>query len=255
MYNYRIETIFFQGGLEVPCKLTFSGEQNVRKLRGLLPSDSVVCTKIRLTESELKVSDVPCDKAPKRIKLEDDNEETTGSTKDVTWIKYENYILSFDDFTILSSETNLSDKHINLGQELIKKQHPSIMGLKSTLLLQQWIYCYTAAEHQNRFIQVIHIKLDAHGNSGHWIVASNIGGEVAEVTVYDSLSNIANKYTKDLLKHLLKSTTIKIFVVRPQMAIMSVACLPWHLPLHWPMEKILAVLNMMFNEKTSSSLL
>ena len=43
-----------------------------------------------------------------------------------------------------------------------------------------------------------------------------VGGEVAEVTVYDSLSNTANKYTKDLLKRLLKNTTIKIFVVRPQ---------------------------------------
>ena len=99
------------------------------------------------------------------------------------------------------------------------------MGLKSTLLLQQRSYCYTEAEQQNHFIQVIHIKVDAHSNSGHWIVASNVGGEVTEVTVYDSLSSTANKYTKDLLKHLLKNTTIKIFVVQPQiqMAIITVA--------------------------------
>ena len=33
-----------QGGIEFPCKLTFSGEErNLRKLQGLLPSDSAVC--------------------------------------------------------------------------------------------------------------------------------------------------------------------------------------------------------------------
>ena len=213
----RYSSDLTQGGMEVPCKLTFFGEeQNVRKLRGLLPSDSAVCTTIDLTDSEQKDADVPCDKAPKRMKLEDDHEETAGSTRDATWVEYENYSLSFDDLTILSSGRSLSDKHINLAQELIKKQHPNIMGLKSTLLLQQGSYCYTEAEQQNHFIQVIHINFEAHGNSGHWIVASNVGGEVAEVTVYDSLSNTANKYTKDLLKRLLKNTTIKIFVVRPQ---------------------------------------
>ena len=41
-----------QGEIEVPCKLTFSGEErNVRKLQGLLPSDSAVCATI-ITDSK-----------------------------------------------------------------------------------------------------------------------------------------------------------------------------------------------------------
>ena len=111
----------------------------------------------------------------------------------------------------------MSDEHINLAQELIKKQHPNIVRLQSTLLLQKQSYYYTEAERQSRFIQVINITCDAHGSSGHWIVASNIGGEVEEVTIYDdSLNNTTNNYTRNLLKWLLKKSTSKIFVVQPQ---------------------------------------
>ena len=68
-----------------------------------------MCTTIHLTDSEQKDANVPCDKAPKRMKLEDDNEETAGFTRDATWVEYENYSLSFNDFTISSSGRSLSD--------------------------------------------------------------------------------------------------------------------------------------------------
>ena len=79
-----------------------------------------------------------------------------------------------------------------------KKQHPNVVGLQSILLLQKQSYCYTEAERQSHFIQVTHIKHDAHGNSWQWIVESNIGGEVEEVTIYNSLNNTANKYIRNL---------------------------------------------------------
>lgn len=169
----------------------------MKKLYCLLPtSDSAVCTVI----SELKLED-------------DDDDKTLASRSagDGTWVKYENYSLSFDDLNILCSGRNLTDKHINLGQQLIKEHHPNIVGLKSTLFIQKQSYCYSEVERQNHFIH-----LDARGNSGHWIVVSNIGGEVAEVTVYDSLNNTVSNYTTNLLKRLLKNSSIKIFVVRPQ---------------------------------------
>ena len=182
----------------------------MKKLHGLPPSDSAVRTVV----TEQPKDDVPCAKEPKMIKLENDDEETSKSgfvTGDATWVTYKNYSLSFDDLAILSSRRNLSDKHINLAQELVKKHHSNIVGLKSTLFLQTRCYCYTEVERQSHLIQIIHLN---HGNSGLWIVASNIrGGELAEVTIYDSLNNTANNYTRNLLKHLLTNTNITIFVL------------------------------------------
>ena len=67
----------------------------------------------------------------------------------------------------------------NLAQELIKKNHPSIMGLKSTLIIQNRSYCYPEAERSGRFLQVIHLA----GGSGHWILAPNIGERETEIIV------------------------------------------------------------------------
>ena len=76
----------------------------------------------------IRHANVPCGKAPKRLKLDDDVNEETGSTGDATWVKYENHSLSFEDLTILLSGRNLSDKHINLAQKLIKSSIPILWG-------------------------------------------------------------------------------------------------------------------------------
>ena len=50
-------------------------------------------------------------------------------------------------------------------------------------------------------------------------MASNIGGAINEVTVYDSLNKAADKFTHDLLKRLLKKVKIQVFFMQPQLQI------------------------------------
>ena len=51
------------------------------------------------------------------------------------------------------------------------------------------------------------------------ILASNIGGAINEVTVYDSLNKAVDKSAHDLLKWLLKKVKIKVFLIQPQLQV------------------------------------
>ena len=69
-----------------------------------------------------------------------------------------------DKDAIISGKT-LTDLHINVAQELLKRQFPHFSGLQSTLLLSKCQKVTVTAAHA----QIIHSR----GN--HWVVASNIG--------------------------------------------------------------------------------
>ena len=64
--------------------------------------------------------------------------------------------LSVGDRNVLRSGDDLSDKHINFGQHLIKQQFPDIGQLKSTLIITTTNYHLPDLESQSRFLQVIH---------------------------------------------------------------------------------------------------
>ncbi len=88
-------------------------------------------------------------------------------------------------------------------------KYPDINGLKSSLIITKRSYHYSDDECNGRFLQVIHT-----GN--HWIIASNLGGEINEVTVYDSLYHSVEKRTHDVLKRLLKCVKVNVFGLQPQ---------------------------------------
>ena len=150
------------------------------------------------------------EKEPKRLKVDDacTVSESSGSL----WIKCGGYLLSLKDKNTLIQGYGLNDMHINVGQYLIKKHHPIINGLKSTLTISKPNYSYPEAECNldQHFLQVIHSR------HNHWIVASNIGGPKNEITVYDSLYINVEKSTQNLLQRLMKMKNVKIFVVQPQ---------------------------------------
>ena len=78
------------------------------------------------------------------------------------------------------------------------------------MIISKRSYHYPETESQGRFLQVIHA-----GN--HWILASNIGGAINEVTVYDSLNKAAGG--ESTLKRLLKKVKIKVFLMQPQLQV------------------------------------
>ena len=75
---------------------------------------------------------------------------------------------------ILVKVGQLTDEHIHLAQQLLKKQFPHLDGLQSTLLSET--DGFEALQHEG--IQIHHIR-----DPGHWVTSSSIGQSVA---VYDS---------------------------------------------------------------------
>ena len=86
----------------------------------------------------------------------------------------------------------LNDNHINLAQELLKRQFKNLLGLQSTLRLTKLKEPLPATG----TVQVLHSR----GN--HWIVASTVGCSAGEVIIFDSLYSSVDPATLDLLKRL-----------------------------------------------------
>ena len=100
-------------------------------------------------------------------------------------------VLSLNDKEILQKGDELSDKHIQFAQKLIKEQFPKINGLCSTLLQDRY-YSFP----QNS-VQIIHC-VQRH----HWIAASNIGCLCNSVNVYDSLFSDLDNATCRLINNM-----------------------------------------------------
>jgi hypothetical protein len=100
--------------------------------------------------------------------------------------------LSQKDKCALTMGDWLNDNHINLAQELLRRQYKNLSGLKSTLWLSKLKEPLPIID----AVQVLHTR----GN--HWIVASTIGCSVDEVNVFDSLYSSIDAATLNLLKQL-----------------------------------------------------
>ena len=79
--------------------------------------------------------------------------------------------------------------HINVAQEIIKRQFPHVSGLQSTLVISKSSSVAVTPTHA----QIIHTC----GN--HWILASNIGCCESKVLVYDSLYSCIDAQTMELV--------------------------------------------------------
>lgn len=114
-----------QGGMEVPCTLTFAGEENyVKNIRRLLPTDIIPL------EGVNDSSKVSYEKEAKKLKVDVDADKlttcsTTVPAENGLWVSCGNYSLSINDKNSLTQGNNLSDKHINFAQNLIKEHHPT----------------------------------------------------------------------------------------------------------------------------------
>ena len=182
-----------QGGLEIPCKLTFRGEEMyVTKLKTLL--DKAPTLEPRAPSS-------------KRKKTAESSEEPN-SSKDsgvIVWLRFNNYYMTLLDKDVVSNGSMLNDAHINCAQELLRSQFPGIDGLISTLYQNK-----VPAKRIERGVQIIHDR----GN--HWIVASSIC-DANEVLIYDSIYSILDGETKKVVENLFEvSDTSRIRFVQIQ---------------------------------------
>lgn len=187
-----------QGGLEIPCCLTFTGENDalVTKTKKLLEHVSSMTIDDANVPyiSPKSVEDVEKPPSSKKQKadvsqpgvdltLHDDDPQDSSShlTSDaddteLQWLTVDNIVLTMcDRENILKPDWRLHDKVINSAQFMLKKQFPLINGFYSTFLLStmkpadQWI---------KNFIQICHCQ------SNHWVTVSTIGCQVGEIQGY-----------------------------------------------------------------------
>ncbi len=101
--------------------------------------------------------------------------------------------MSFNDKSIIETNNELNDNHINFAQGLLKSQFSSIEGLCCTLYQSRFkIDC------MKPLVQIIHSRGD------HWIVISSGMGEVS---IYDS---VYSDIDFQLISSMTKATEISL---------------------------------------------
>ena len=186
-YSYDLK----QGGLEVPCTLTFTSTNDgeIKKVEKLLADQipAVVLT----SSNEVAKANIVCpddEPAAKNPRLDSDED-------DEVWLRCcPAHNLKFADKDLITQNKQLNDAHMTYGQHLLKLQFPHINGFSSTQTIhRQAPYCHT-----DHVIQIFFTR------SCHWIVASNTFSGDGDVS----------KDTHDLISHLFKGSNIS--VVQPQ---------------------------------------
>ena len=183
-----------QGGLEVPCILTFraSSEKEGKKAKKLIESALLV----KIKASVLKDSTLSEAKASSPQYLEDSvavNELQAAS--DVEPPQKRRKLNDADVERIIMGE-ELTDVHINTAQHLLKEQFPNLSGLQCTLL-QAKETSKIDTKATNKILQIVHC-LDRH----HWIVATTIGSKKNEILIFDSIFRNIDSQTTQVLGNL-----------------------------------------------------
>ena len=167
-----------QGGLELPCILTFSGDSStVSKVQMILASmrmkpqpKQALCN----DDSNIKVIfELPLLQASSKDTI--DSMEVDDQMEQL-WMKIGDIQLMEADKCILTEGGQLYDKHINAAQRLLKAQHPNLKGMCSALVAGR-------QKLPPNGLQAFFVR----GN--HWIVLSTMDCRSGEVNVYDSLYN------------------------------------------------------------------
>ena len=189
-----------QGGLEVPCMLTFCGVKSQLVKAQALVKKVVVFS---ATKSPLTEANMPC----KKIKIEPiDHEITTDCDDDSShdegvvtkWICIDNFTLSRADKDIILNGEYLSEKHINVSRKLLAMQFPTLTGFSLTFKQR------TVGKWMDNYVQILHC---------HWITISTIG---CQVNVYDSLVTDVDDETQKAVRKVLNEATISFSLPKVQ---------------------------------------
>ena len=84
------------------------------------------------------------------------------------WVTCQDSTLSVEDKNSLRKGDDLNDKHINFGQNLIKRQFPNIHGLKSTLTITKRVYNYM-------YVHGLGVPRSLRSGDSHW---QPLGGSI-----------------------------------------------------------------------------
>ena len=99
-------------------------------------------------------------------------------------VKYWLKDLGLDDYCLITDGEWLTDRHIDIFNNLLIKTFPKQNGLQSSIILSHY-QNYNSSSHD--FVQIVNVS------NSHWICVSNILSPVGVVEVYDSLPSISRK--------------------------------------------------------------
>lgn len=198
-----------QGGLEIPCVLTFSAEDDILdKTKKLLQYVSSLTVNDEASVTPPKPQEKLLMSSPKRRKVES-LQQGNADASDGQWIRVNTLVLTmYDKESILKRDWKLNDTIINCAQGVLQKQFPLINGFYSTLTLStmkppanQWI---------ENFVQICHCR------SNHWITLSTIGCQFGEIRVYDSLYDDVDENTVSTFKRLFNQDKLSVILASVQ---------------------------------------
>ena len=198
-----------QGGLEIPCVLTFSGEQRevlkvqklVEEINAYITTNSdeqpnkgekIYFSKVSPSKSaadkikhldrdttgdlDCKASSSDIDLDCNVVTVEDSTEQFTRNiSEDLEWIRISSIILKKSDKESIIDGRRLTDMHINAAQKILSQQFPSFSGFDSTLkqrCIGKWI---------DNYIQILFCR------GCHWITVSTVGCKEGDINIFDSL--------------------------------------------------------------------
>ena len=202
---HRYSANLLQGGLEIPCVLTFlannfkEGNKSKQLLEATLLLAPVELNMVSETdEGQLDAegmaelgSDVDTE-----VDIKIKSEPTEECILDLTNLGHveadaplpSNRARLGDIEKIIMGE-ELTDIEINLAQQLLKCQFPEVNGLQSTLLQDK--QTMLTERSVNDKIQIIHCK-----RQHHWVVATTMNCNINEVKGFDSLYTFCDKETE-----------------------------------------------------------
>ena len=142
----------------------------------------------------------------------DSDQEESTDTVSSPWVSCGKHTLNISDKIVVESANELTDKHIQMAQYLIKCQFPLVGGLQNTLKQQQLMIGCTADT-----MQVIHCN-----RRKHWIIASTKGCPAGVVNVYDTIFDKLDHESRGIIKRIFSvkdSTKITMVPIQKQKGI------------------------------------
>jgi hypothetical protein len=194
--NRRYSHDLVQEGLEVPCVLTFKGiDTEINKLRKLLEPSAPTLTCVVKRERGSNGNEVEdCANPSKQIC--DIENHIGNSDGNQLWLQLGNWKLTLDDAScLLDCKKELTDKHINFAQAILKAKFPTVTGFYPTMFQQRSRYENDLSPTNS--IQIIHCR-----HMRHWATLSTINCTNEEVKIYDSVYSCWDQETEDIVAKL-----------------------------------------------------
>uniref|UniRef100_A0A1X7UNR7 HIRAN domain-containing protein n=1 Tax=Amphimedon queenslandica TaxID=400682 RepID=A0A1X7UNR7_AMPQE len=144
-----------QGGLEIPCRLHFSGEADlINNVEALIKEFTASIEDVNAATDE---SEDGKERALKKERLDVDND-----TSECEWAYFGGWRLTMADKSTIKNGLELNDKHITVGLKLLHSQFLTLVGLQCSQKVKMWL----------KTIYKCFIITPTTGSlSQHWVVA------------------------------------------------------------------------------------